>query len=362
MQEARRLKRASRASMVTGSVASAALGGSVPGVGLTGDFGTSKNVEVARSDSQRAGIAEGSAVPTGSRGGSARNTGFASGDVETVSDVGAAPSCPRSEITSGRGEVKVRVAGLSKRFGGLVAVDDVNLELRAGEIVALVGPNGAGKTTLFNLFTNVITPDAGVVELRGVDVRKMRASAIAKSGMVRSWQHVRVFPNMSVLDNVAVAVPNQLSESLLRLATSPRASMRREAEVLRIALDHLEFVGMREHAFTMARNLSFGQQKAVAIARVLATGSEVLLLDEPTSGVDPKSAEEAINLVKRLARAGKCVCIVEHSLHVVEALADRVVFLDSGRVIAEGSVSEITSRPELHELYFGRTNGERKKV
>jgi len=250
----------------------------------------------------------------------------------------------------------VRVTGLSKRFGGLEAVSDVSLELRSGEIVALIGPNGAGKTTIFNLLTNVIRPDAGIVELRGTQVRHKSTVDIAKAGMVRSWQHVRIFPNMSVLDNVAIAVPDQASESLLRLFLRPRATMRREREVRRIALEHLEFVGMQDSALTMARDLSFGQQKSVAIARVLATGCDVLLLDEPTSGVDLRSAEEAIMLVKKVAAAGKCVCIVEHSLHVVEALADRVIFLDAGRVIAEGTVKEITSKPELHALYFGRSD------
>ena len=250
--------------------------------------------------------------------------------------------------------VAVRVEGLHKRFGGLAAVDDVCFELRPGEIVALIGPNGAGKTTIFNLMTNSIPPDEGVVEVAGNNVRKMAPQEVVRAGMVRSWQHVRLFASMSALDNVLVAIPDQPSERLWPVLIRPRATMRREREAKALAREYLAFVGLADVAETRVSDLSFGQQKAVAVARVLATGCQVLLLDEPTSGIDPRSVDEAIGLVRKVAATGKSVCIVEHSLHVVEALADRVVFLEAGKVRAEGTVADITCQPELAELYFGQ--------
>jgi ABC-type branched-subunit amino acid transport system ATPase component len=253
--------------------------------------------------------------------------------------------------------VAVHVDGLHKRFGGLEAVDGVCFDLRPGEIVALIGPNGAGKTTIFNLMTNSIPPDRGIVEVGGKSIGKMPPQKIVGAGMVRSWQNVRLFTSMSALENVMLAIPDQPSERLWPVLLRPRTTMRREREVRSLALEHLAFVGLADAADTRVSDLSFGQQKAVAIARVLATGSQVLLLDEPTSGIDPRSVDEAIELVRKVAATGKSVCIVEHSVHVVEALADRVVFLEAGKVRAEGTVADITCRPELAEVYFGRQVG-----
>lgn len=250
--------------------------------------------------------------------------------------------------------VAVHVEGLHKRFGGLAAVDGVCFDLRPGEIVALIGPNGAGKTTIFNLMTNSILPDVGIVEVGGKDVRKMAPQEVVGAGMVRSWQHVRLFASMTALDNVLVGIPDQPSERLWPVLVKPRATLRREREARASALEYLAFVGLADAAETRVSDLAFGQQKAVAIARVLATGCQVLLLDEPTSGIDPRSVDEAIELVRKVAATGKSVCIVEHSLHVVEALADRVLFLEAGKVRAEGTVAEITCQPELAELYFGQ--------
>jgi branched-chain amino acid transport system permease protein len=193
--------------------------------------------------------------------------------------------------------VAVHVEGLHKRFGGLAAVDGVCFDLRPGEIVALIGPNGAGKTTIFNLITNSIPPDEGIIEVGGKDVGKMPPQKIVGAGMVRSWQHVRLFTSMTAVENVMVAIPDQPSERLWPVVMRPRASMRREREVKSLALEYLAFVGMADVADNRVSELSFGQQKAVAIARVLATGSQVLLLDEPTSGIDPRSVDEAIELV-----------------------------------------------------------------
>lgn len=250
-------------------------------------------------------------------------------------------------------EVVVEVKGLSKSFGGLKAVRDVSFVLRKGEIVALIGPNGAGKSTIFNLMTGAIRPDTGDVLLRGHSLAGADPVEVARRGMARYFQHVRVLEGMTALDNVALGVPDQAGERLARVFLTPGAVAKRERAVRADAVGHLKAVGADSYADEVARDLAFGQQKLVAFARLLATGADVLLLDEPTSGVDPRSGQQIIELVRELARSGKTVCIVEHSLHVVSELADRIVFMDAGAVVGEGSVAEITRRPDLVELYFG---------
>jgi branched-chain amino acid transport system permease protein len=249
--------------------------------------------------------------------------------------------------------VVLRIEGLDKRFGGLTAVSKVNLTLRRGRIAALIGPNGAGKTTIFNLITGVLRPDAGRVTLNGVDLAGRSTVAIAELGMARSFQNVRLFQQISALDNVALAVPGQVGEHLWQLVLRPRKARFGERETRRKAMAYLEYVGIADRADERVSNLSFAEQKLVAIARLLATEADVLLLDEPTSGIDPMAVDRIIDRIRGLRDLGKTICIVEHSLHVVERLADHVFFMDEGNVVAEGTVSEITSQPRLVEVYFG---------
>ncbi len=257
------------------------------------------------------------------------------------------------ERTEPRDGVSVQVRGVSKKFGGLQAAKDVDLDLSPGEIVALIGPNGAGKTTVFNLITGTISPDSGTVRLGDEDVTHRSPREVALAGMVRYFQNVRAFEGVTALDNVAVAVPRQAGESLFWTLFRPVHVWREEQQVKARARLSLRNVGIEHLADKTVKDLSFGEQKLVTFARMLATGAQVLLLDEPTSGVDPKSAEHIIGLVKRLSAEGKTICIVEHSLHVVTELADRIVFMDQGQVIAEGSVDEITTQQDLVDLYFG---------
>jgi branched-chain amino acid transport system permease protein len=265
----------------------------------------------------------------------------------------AAANLPSASERSNRGEPVLSVRGLSKKFGGLQAVNSVDLDLYPGEIVALVGPNGAGKTTIFNLVTGALPRDSGTVSLKGMNISGLDPRQTARLGMVRYFQSVRAFQGLSAIENVAIAVPSQTGETLLEVLTRPFAVRLDIQKTFREALKQLAVVGAAEYAYEAVRNLAYGQQKLVALGRVLATGAEVLLLDEPTSGVDPRSAEGIIALVRDLANAGKTICIVEHSLHVVSKLADRIVFMDGGRVLAQGSVQDITKRADLVALYFG---------
>jgi branched-chain amino acid transport system permease protein len=247
----------------------------------------------------------------------------------------------------------VEVVNLQKSFGGLKAVNGATFTLERGQITALIGPNGAGKTTIFNMICGSLRADDGRVHLRGQDVTGRPAYELARQGLARSFQDVRVCQRLTALDNVAMAVQDQPGEKLTRLVFTPLAVRRSERQVRTKALDCLALLGIADRADVMVSDLSYGDQKLVAIARLLATDCDVLLLDEPTSGVDPASVEKVISGIGRLRDLGHTVCLVEHSVHFVQRLADRAVFLDQGTVIAEGTVDDLMGRRELAELYFG---------
>jgi branched-chain amino acid transport system permease protein len=250
-------------------------------------------------------------------------------------------------------ETVVEVVGLQKSFGGLTAVNGATFALPAGKVTALIGPNGAGKTTIFNMICGTIPVDAGRVFLRGQDVTGSPAHALVRLGLARSFQDVRVAQRLTALDNVAMAVPGQAGEHIVQLALRPWRVRRQEAVTRDRALDCLALLGMAEKAYLLAGDLSYGDQKLIAIARLIATDCDVLLLDEPTSGVDPASVERVVDGIGRLRDLGRTVCLVEHSVHFVQRLADRAVFLDQGAVVAEGTVDELMQSRELADLYFG---------
>jgi len=247
----------------------------------------------------------------------------------------------------------VEVFDLQKSFGGLTAVNGASFSLQRGQVTALIGPNGAGKTTIFNMICGTLPADSGRVHLRGADVTGKPAYDLAKKGLARSFQDVRVFQRLTALENVAMGVQDQPGESFARLLLTPFAVRKAERRVKQKALDCLALLGIAERAHDRVNDLSYGDQKLVAIARLLATDCDVLLLDEPTSGVDPASVEKVISGIGRLRDLGHTVCLVEHSVHFVQRLADRAVFLDQGTVIAEGTVDELMERRELADLYFG---------
>ena len=247
----------------------------------------------------------------------------------------------------------LEVSGLVKSFGGVRAVQDVSFTLPERMITGLVGPNGAGKTTVFNLITNTIRPDAGVTRLRGRDISDMSTVQIARLGMARSFQDGRLFTQISALDNVAIAVPGQTGEHVLALAARPLASVRNERAARVKALEALDFVGLADNADAVVGNMSYGDQKLVAIARLIATECDVLLLDEPTAGVDPHAVEGVIVTIRNLRALGKTICLVEHSVHMMGQLAEHTLFMDQGRVLAEGTLDELMQQKNLTEIYFG---------
>lgn len=249
--------------------------------------------------------------------------------------------------------VVLEARGLAKRFGGIIAADELDFELRQGTIGALVGPNGAGKTTVFNLLTGFIRPDRGSVRLNGVELVGMEPHRIARLGLVRSFQDVRLINRITCLQNVMLAVQQQTGEHLAGLFLPGRRPRDFEAEVRDRAIEWLDFVGMRDFADVPAGALSYGQSKLISLARLLATEAPVLLLDEPASGIDTRWVETMLQMVEAVREQGRTVCIVEHNLHVVGRLADHTYFMELGRITAQGSIEELTNSPELAEAYFG---------
>lgn len=234
---------------------------------------------------------------------------------------------------------------LTKQFGGIVALDNVSVEFCSGSITALVGSNGAGKSTLFNVICGLVAADSGEVTLgNGNEVRLtgLQPHTIALRGVGMLFQDVRVFRKLTALENVAVGAQAQLGEhsalSLLRY----RAARDREREVLEAAREHLEFVGLSDKAQLWAEQLSYGEQKLVAIARLLAADARVLLLDEPTSGVHPDRIDQILDRIQRLADdLNRTVIIIEHNHNVVARVSDVVYQLESGQIVAHGSPHEV---------------------
>src|SRR4051812_41021446 len=256
-------------------------------------------------------------------------------------------------VSGGGGDVVLSVVNLSKSFGGITAADALTMQLRRGTITALVGPNGAGKTTVFNLLTGAIRPDAGQVTLNGRDIVGLRPDGVAKLGMVRSFQDVRTFPRLTVAENVMLAVQDQPGERISNLFVRPRLTAAGERRARHTALQWLSFVWMESFADSPAGALAFGQQKLVALARILATNAEVVLLDEPASGIDQQWVDVMLGLIEELRTQNRTVCIVEHNLHVVGRLADHTYFMELGRITAQGTFEELTGERRLAEAYFG---------
>jgi branched-chain amino acid transport system ATP-binding protein len=251
----------------------------------------------------------------------------------------------------------LEVRNLSKHFGGLAAVDDVDIHADEGEIVSVIGPNGAGKTTVFNLVTGIYAPDEGEIRFDGVDITGLPAHKITQLGVARTFQTLRLFLNMSVKENVMAAAYGHTKatvvESMLRL---PRAR-REEREVAQLAEEKLAFFGDRLMGYRHdqpAYSLSYANRRRLEIARATATNPRLLLLDEPAAGMNPAETQELTELIGRLRTdGGYTVMVIEHDMHVVEGISDRVVALDHGVKIAEGSFEECCTNERVIEAYLG---------
>ena len=243
-------------------------------------------------------------------------------------------------------------SGLSKRFGGIVAVSDVDIEIPPGRITGLIGPNGAGKTTAFNLLTGFLQPDQGTVSYGGRSLSGLKPHRIVDAGVARSFQDLKLFTGMTVLENVLVALPGQSGDRLRNVYFAPWRVRREERAHLAQAMSILEFVGLQARAGDLASDLSYAEEKLLVVARLLATGAQALLFDEPLSGLAPDALARVMPIFKRLAESGRTLCIIEHNLDVIRELCTQVVFLDEGRRLAMGTPEELMRDPELSRRYF----------
>ena len=243
--------------------------------------------------------------------------------------------------------------GVRRTFGGLAAVDGASLEVGVGEVHGLIGPNGAGKTTLLNLISGLIPPTSGVIVLDGERIDGLPSHLIAARGVTRTYQNIRLFPALTAADNVLVGAHLRRRSPLWRrMLFLPSAAVEeRAAHQATLAL--LERVGMSERASERASNLSYGEQRRVEIARALASAPRVMLLDEPTAGMNPGEVTAIADLIRGVARAGHSVLLVEHNVKLVMAVSDRITVLDFGKVIASGTPAEVARDPAVIAAYLG---------
>jgi ABC-type branched-subunit amino acid transport system ATPase component len=248
----------------------------------------------------------------------------------------------------------LEIRGLVKRFLGVTAVDQVDLVVEPGELVSLIGPNGSGKTTLFNCVTGYLAADGGRVLFRGRDLTNVAPHRVARLGVARTFQQVSVFPRLSALENLLVFLQQHQEEHLLARLLRTRRLRRLEAEAVERARRLLDLVGLTDKADAGAGSLSYGQRKLLAFAAALMPDPDLLLLDEPAAAVNPTMINQMKDHIRALHRQGKTVLLVEHNMEVVMDISQRVVVLDHGQKIAEGSPEAIRRDSRVIEAYFGR--------
>lgn len=242
---------------------------------------------------------------------------------------------------------------VSKRFGGIKAVDDISIGFQTNKITGLIGPNGAGKTTLFNLINGLIKTDSGKIYFKDSRIDHLKAFQRTLLGIGRLFQDVRVFNKLSCLDNILISFNNLIGEKIYETILRRKELISSEKEKILKAEELLEFVGLIDKRDVFAENLSFGQQKLLAIARLLAMNSEVFLLDEPTAGVHPQLINKILELIKSLPAKGKTIIFIEHNINVVLEISDWLYLLDDGKVVAFGLPYEVLEDKITREVYLG---------
>jgi branched-chain amino acid transport system ATP-binding protein len=248
----------------------------------------------------------------------------------------------------------LEVTRLSKHFGGVPALNDVSFFAEQGKVTALIGPNGAGKTTLINCLTGVIRPDQGDVRFQGADIAGMEAHRVARLGITRTFQNLRIFPRLSVLDNVLCGLTVQAGASMLEALLRPPRLRHRERRLKLMALETLDAFGLADKAAWPVGVLPYGDRKRVEMARALVSQPILILLDEPVAGLNPEETAAVATLIRQMRLAGKTMILVEHDMELVMGVSDRVVALDGGRGIAHGTPDEVRHNPLVLEAYLGR--------
>lgn len=244
--------------------------------------------------------------------------------------------------------------GLTKRFGGLLAVDDLDLSVAPGEIVGLIGPNGAGKTTVFAMISGFLPPSSGTVLFQGADITGMSAFRIARAGISRVFQQAITFEGLTVLDNVLVGLHKSHQAGLLSSVARSRRARTEEAALREKAVDILGFMGLAAVHDWEPANLPHGHQKALGMAVALASDPKLILLDEPATGMNPSESDTMIDHIRRVRDRGTTVVVVEHDMRVIKSVCDRLVCMNFGQKLCEGDPGYVTSHPEVCEAYLGK--------
>ncbi|HEP1843087.1 TPA: ABC transporter ATP-binding protein [Streptococcus suis] len=248
----------------------------------------------------------------------------------------------------------LEVKNLTKNFGGLTAVGDVTMELHEGELVGLIGPNGAGKTTLFNLLTGVYEPSEGTISLAGTVLNGKAPSKIASLGLGRTFQNIRLFKNMTVLENVLIGLGNHGKAEVLASFLRLPAFYKNEEELKNKAIELLKIFDLDGDADTLAKNLPYGQQRRLEIVRALATEPKILFLDEPAAGMNPQETAELTQLIRKIKEEfGITIILIEHDMSLVMEVTERIYVLEYGRLIAHGTPEEIRNNKRVIEAYLG---------
>lgn len=249
----------------------------------------------------------------------------------------------------------LEVKNLSKHFGGLTAVDGVSFEVNKGEIISVIGPNGAGKTTLFNMLTGVYTVTEGEIILNGNNIHNKNPQEIVEAGIARTFQNIRLFPNLRVIENVLLGMHTNIDYNFADLLFRSKKFKNIEIEKHERAIEILDSIGLKDKIDSYASNLPYGDQRKLEIARAIATNAQILLLDEPAAGMNPQESEDLLKFIKELRDKGYTIILIEHDMSVVMNISDRIYVIDYGKKIAEGLPQEIASNKRVIEAYLGRS-------